>query len=164
MQQHKEIDQLKQRLTKAETEIGVLESSLSCGGSAFHDVCGCASGYAYYQGECVPSDENAARAWIEGFNVDYQFYVHDASDAYFTYETNITDANLAAAGAASARFGAWYSANIPHAIRVFDWKNFADPLLKRQFGKLLGNSNSRDAESSAARSNAMNNRNKIYAS
>ena len=50
MQQHKEIDQLKQRLTKAETEISVLESSLTCGGSAFHDVCGCASGYAYYQG------------------------------------------------------------------------------------------------------------------
>ena len=50
LQQHKEIDQLKQRLTKAETELDVLEASLTCGGSAFHDVCGCASGYAYYQG------------------------------------------------------------------------------------------------------------------
>ena len=68
------------------------------------------------------------------------------------------------AGAASARFGAWYSANIPHAIKVFDWKNYEDPLLKRQFSKLLGNSNSLDAESSAALSNAMNSMNRIYAS
>ena len=47
---------------------------------------------------------------------------------------------------------------------MFDWKNFEDPLLKRQFSKLLGNSNSLNAEDSAALSNAMNNMNKIYAS
>jgi hypothetical protein len=47
---------------------------------------------------------------------------------------------------------------------VFDWKNFENPLLKRQFSKLLGNSNSLNAEDNAALSNAMNNMNKIYAS
>lgn len=112
--------------------------------------------------ETSRNDEAAARAWIEEYNIDYQLYNYEKTVAYYNYETNITDANLEASDAAAARFAAWYSEQIPLA-RVYDWQNFEDPLLKRQFSMLLGTSNALNEEDSAVLSKAMSNMNKIYA-
>ena len=54
--------------------------------------------------ETSTNDEAAALAWIEEYNIDYQLYNHEKNVAYYNYETNITDANLAASDAATARF------------------------------------------------------------
>ena len=68
------------------------------------DVCGCSNGFTYYENECVPSDEKAAKAWIDDFNIGYQEHVHDYTVAYFTYETNITDHNYAQVKRLSGNF------------------------------------------------------------
>ena len=84
-----------------ESSIDDIESTLSCSGSAELDVCGCPFGYTYYHGDCVASDEKAARNWIDEFNEGYQVHVHDYTTHYFAYETNITDHNLEEANKAS---------------------------------------------------------------
>ena len=87
-----------------ESSIDDIESTLSCSGSAELDVCGCPFGYTYYHGDCVASDEKAARNWIDEFNEGYQVHVHDYTTHYFAYETNITDHNLEEANKASGEF------------------------------------------------------------
>ena len=168
-----------------ENSIDDIENTLTCSGSAELDVCGCPFGFTYYHGDCVASDEKAARNWIDEFNEGYQVHVHDYTTHYFAYETNITDHNLEEANKASgefkrlsrlvypktvgkcitsalARFGLWYATHIPYA-QIFDWRKFTDERLRRQFQKLLDNGNSLNAEDSAALSEAQNKMSNIYA-
>ena len=84
-----------------ESSLDDIDNILTCSGSAELDVCGCPFGYTYYHGDCVASDEKAARHWIDEFNEGYQVHVHDYTTHYFAYETNITDHNLEEANKAS---------------------------------------------------------------
>ena len=86
-----------------ESSLDDIDNILTCSGSAELDVCGCPFGYTYYHGDCVASDEKAARHWIDEFNEGYQVHVHDYTTHYFAYETNITDHNLEEANKASGK-------------------------------------------------------------
>lgn len=142
LENRKDITLVDRRLEKIEDSF----IDLTCENGAL-DVCKCHDGFQQVNGQCMSLSEEDAAEWIDEFNIGYQENVWGSSDAYFAYETNLTDYNYNQYLKESAKFGAFLSRELPKG-EIYDYDSFEDELLKRQFWMLFRNGESLDAKES----------------
>jgi peptidyl-dipeptidase A len=82
------------------------------------------------------SEEDQARAWANAYNNQAQIVWFQSVDAEWEYNTNLTDDNLEKSLAASEVSAAFDNSKAREAA-AYDWQNFQDTLLKRQFSKIV---------------------------
>jgi peptidyl-dipeptidase A len=81
------------------------------------------------------SEEEAER-WANVYNIQAELLWSESTEADWTYNTNLTDYNMeksVEAATAAARF----DKAMAFQASLYDWQNFVDPVLKRQFSKIV---------------------------
>lgn len=85
---------------------------------------------------CRGQTEADAVLWEQQYNADAEVVWYEYVEADWTYNTNLTDYNMNQSlikGDAAAAFDNQKAAE----ANTFDWRNFQDPLLSREFSKIV---------------------------
>ncbi|KAI0233168.1 Angiotensin-converting enzyme [Lamellibrachia satsuma] len=85
--------------------------------------------------------EEEAKEWLRGYNADVQEILSASVAASWAYSTNLTEHNQNVSLVANAKVSAFEKKEVQSASR-FPWKNFTDPLVRREFAKITNMGNS----------------------
>jgi peptidyl-dipeptidase A len=87
-------------------------------------------------GGCRGQTEDDAKAWVAQYNIDAEVVWYDAVEADWTYNTNLTEYNMNKSLEKADAAAAFDNAKALEA-KGFDYQNFVDSLLKREFSKIV---------------------------
>nr|Q6Q4G4.1 RecName: Full=Angiotensin-converting enzyme; AltName: Full=Dipeptidyl carboxypeptidase I; AltName: Full=Kininase II; AltName: Full=TtACE; Flags: Precursor [Theromyzon tessulatum]AAS57725.1 angiotensin-converting enzyme [Theromyzon tessulatum] len=92
--------------------------------------------FSVLESATILNTESDAKKWLTTYNDEAGKYIYDATEAEWNYNTNLTDHNLGISIKKSNDLATFTEQKAIEANKKFVWKNFTDPLLKREFSKI----------------------------